>query len=206
MLPRVFDLFTQVDRSLEKAQGGVGVGLSIVKALVELHAGTVEAHSAGHGKGSEFLVRLPVADQPAAAVDEPSEALVAAHGGLRILVADDNVDSAKSLAVLLQIMGNEVHTAHDGCEAVNAALRMHPDLALLDIGMPRLNGYEACRRIREQPWAQHTVMVALTGWGQMEDVRRSEQAGFDHHLVKPVEPQALEKLLASCSRSAPEFS
>jgi CheY-like chemotaxis protein len=103
-------------------------------------------------------------------------------------------------------MGNEVHTAHDGCEAVNAALRMHPDLALLDIGMPRLNGYEACRRIREQPWAQHTVMVALTGWGQMEDVRRSEQAGFDHHLVKPVEPQALEKLLASCSRSAPEFS
>jgi CheY-like chemotaxis protein len=125
------------------------------------------------------------------------------RGGLRILVADDNVDSAKSLAILLEIMGNEVHTAHDGCEAVDTATTFHPDLALLDIGMPRLNGYEACRRIREQPWGKTTVMVALTGWGQIEDVRRSEQAGFDHHLVKPVEPGVLEKLLASLqSRSA----
>jgi CheY-like chemotaxis protein len=125
------------------------------------------------------------------------------RGGLRILVADDNVDSAKSLAILLEIMGNEVHTAYDGCEAVDIATTFHPDLALLDIGMPRLNGYEACRRIREQPWGKTTVMVALTGWGQIEDVRRSEQAGFDHHLVKPVEPGVLEKLLDSLqSRSA----
>jgi PAS domain S-box-containing protein len=197
MLPRVFDLFTQVDRSLEKSQGGVGVGLSIVKALVEMHGGSVEAKSAGHGQGSEFLVRLPVAERPAGRQRKADEVPVGPRGGLKILVADDNVDSAKSLAILLEIMGNEVHTAHDGCEAVDTASSLRPDLALLDIGMPRLNGYEACRRIREQPWAKRTVMVALTGWGQSEDVRRSEQAGFDHHLVKPVEPKALEKLLAS---------
>jgi PAS domain S-box-containing protein len=202
MLPHVFELFTQVDRSLEKAQGGVGVGLSIVRALVELHGGSVEARSAGRGKGSEFLVRLPVADQPAPDLREPEETRAGPSGGLRILVADDNVDSAKSLAILLEIMGNEVHTAHDGCEAVDTATTFHPDLALLDIGMPRLNGYEACRRIREQPWGKTTVMVALTGWGQIEDVRRSEQAGFDHHLVKPVEPGALEKLLASLQSRA----
>jgi CheY-like chemotaxis protein len=122
---------------------------------------------------------------------------LAVRGGLRILVADDNVDSARSLAILLEILGNEVHTAHDGREAVDTATTLQPDLALLDIGMPRLNGYEACRRIREQPWAKRTVLVALTGWGQSEDVRRSEQAGFDFHLVKPVEPATLEKLLAS---------
>jgi CheY-like chemotaxis protein len=143
-------------------------------------------------------VYLPVAGQPASTRPrETDEEPVAARGGLKILVADDNVDSAQSLAILLQILGNEVHTAHDGREAVDAATTLQPDLALLDIGMPRLNGYEACRRIREQPWAKSTVMVALTGWGQIEDVRRSEQAGFDHHLVKPVEPAALEKLLAS---------
>ena len=121
---------------------------------------------------------------------------------MKILVADDNVDSARSLAILLRIMGNEVHTAHDGREAVDTASTFQPDLALLDIGMPHLDGYEACRRIREQPWSKKTVMVALTGWGRMEDVRRSEQAGFDHHLVKPVEPGALEKLLASLQPTA----
>ncbi len=202
MLPRVFDLFTQVDRSLEKSQGGLGVGLTIVKRLVEMHGGSVEARSEGYGLGSEFIVRLPVvlaAVQPEE-VDDPQACPTAAHrlrSGLRILVADDNVDSATSLAMMLELMGHEVRTAHDGLEAVAGAAAFRPEVILLDIGMPRLNGYDACRRIREQPWGKNVVIVALTGWGQDEDKRRSQEAGFDNHLVKPVEPAALDKLLAS---------
>jgi len=197
MLPHIFDLFTQVDRSLEKAQGGVGIGLSLVKGLVELHGGQVEARSEGQGKGSEFIVRLPLLDETAAPAPKKERAMSGQLGGYRVLVADDNVDSATSLAMLLRLMGNEVHTAHDGLQAVKVAADLQPDLALLDIGMPKLNGYETCQRIREQSGGRKLMLVALTGWGQDEDIRRSHLAGFDRHLVKPVEPAALEKLLGS---------
>ncbi|HZN05024.1 MAG TPA: ATP-binding protein, partial [Candidatus Polarisedimenticolia bacterium] len=199
MLPRIFDLFTQVDKSLERAQGGVGIGLSLVKGLVELHGGNVEAKSEGHGKGSEFIVRLPVVDEAADPAPKPEKSMTGQLGGYRVLVADDNVDSATSLAMLLRLMGNEVHTAHDGLQAVRVARELQPDLALLDIGMPKLNGYETCQRIKEESGGRKVLLVALTGWGQDEDIRRSHLAGFDRHLVKPVEPAALEKLLGSMS-------
>jgi signal transduction histidine kinase/CheY-like chemotaxis protein len=210
VLPRVFDIFTQGDRSLERAQGGLGIGLSLVRGLVELHGGSVAAHSAGLGQGSEFTVRLPVL-APAAreirTVDGDSDGdgeppAVAAHR--RILVADDNTDSVESLALLLTLRGSEVRTAHDGWEAVETAAAFRPDIVLLDIGMPRLNGYEAARKIREQARGKRVVLIALTGWGQDEDRRRSTDAGFDFHLVKPVDFAALEQLLASLeSRSSP---
>jgi PAS domain S-box-containing protein len=202
MLPRVFDLFTQVDRTLEKSQGGLGIGLTIVKRLAEMHGGSVEAHSEGPGKGSEFVIRLPVVR--AAAPDRLAEDGAAPDRPLtrrRILVVDDNTDAAGSLAMVLQMMGNEVRTARDGLEGVAAAEEFTPDVVLLDIGMPRLNGYDACRRIRELPRGKGAVIVALTGWGQDEDKRRSREAGFDGHLVKPVEPAALEKLLADLKAS-----
>jgi CheY-like chemotaxis protein/two-component sensor histidine kinase len=198
MLPQVFEMFTQVDRSLEKSQSGLGIGLSLVKKIVEMHGGTVEARSAGHGQGSELIVHLPAL--PSAAAETPSPADTREEGGAparrRILLADDNADAASSLAMLLEIMGNEVRTAEDGQEAVETAEQFRPDVILLDIGMPKLNGYDACRRIREQPWGRDVFLVALTGWGQDEDKRRSQEAGFDHHLVKPVEPALLAKLLA----------
>jgi PAS domain S-box-containing protein len=198
MLARVFDLFTQVDRSLEKSQGGLGVGLSIVKRLVELHGGNVEARSEGYGKGSEFVVRLPVLRSvvPAQA-DGAGSPQARAPSRRRILVVDDNVDSARSLAMILRLMGSEVRAAHNGEEGLAAAEEFRPDLILMDIGMPRLNGYDAARRIRQQPWGRAMTLVALTGWGQEEDRRRSQEAGFDGHLVKPIEPAALERLLAT---------
>jgi signal transduction histidine kinase/CheY-like chemotaxis protein len=199
VLPRIFDIFTQGDRSLERAQGGLGIGLSIVRGVVELHGGSVVAHSAGPGQGSEFTVRLPVLLAPTgeiqAAEGDGEPAAVPPHR--RILVADDNADSAESLALLLTLRGSEVRIAHDGWEAVEAAAAFRPDIVLLDIGMPRLNGYEAARRIREQGRGERVVLIALTGWGQDEDRQRSTDAGFDFHLVKPVDFAALEQLLAS---------
>jgi PAS domain S-box-containing protein len=198
MLPRIFEIFTQVDRSLERSQGGLGIGLTLVQSLVEMHGGTVEAHSDGPGKGSEFIVRLPVAaehkERGARGVTDDGEK-TAAPARCRLLVVDDNQDAADSLAMLLRMLGNEVHTAHDGLEAVGAAAVFLPDVVLLDIGLPKLNGYEAGRRIREQQ-GQGVVLVALTGWGQEEDRRRSKEAGFDHHMTKPVDFDALQKLLA----------
>jgi CheY-like chemotaxis protein/two-component sensor histidine kinase len=215
MLPQVFQMFTQVDRSLEKSRGGLGIGLSLVKRLVEMHGGTVEARSGGRGQGSEFIVRLPLADLPAELpADIPAEgardgaAAEAPAAGpaerpvRRVLVTDDNVDAATSLAMMLELMGNEVRIAHDGLEAVTAAEELRPDVILLDIGMPRLNGYDACKRIREQPWGPGIYIVALTGWGQEEDKRRSREAGFDHHLVKPVDPVTLGALLAGAQPGA----
>ena len=201
MLPKIFDLFTQVDRSLEKSQGGLGIGLTLVRRLIELHGGTIEAKSAGQKTGSEFVVRLPVMTADGSGQPQHTEASESAGGSRqtakrRVLVVDDNADAAESLAMMLRIMGNEVHTAHDGLAAVAAAADMRPDLVLLDIGMPKLNGFDACRRIREQPWGRSPFIVAVTGWGQDEDKRRSSEAGFDHHLVKPIEPAALVRLLA----------
>ncbi len=195
-LPRIFEMFSQVDRSLEKSQGGLGIGLTLVKRLVEMHGGSVEAHSEGPGKGSEFVVRLPVvveASMPQEA-GEPGEPAVP-KSSLRILIVDDNRDGADSLAMMLRIMGNDTQTAYDGQEGVRISDEFRPDVLLLDIGLPKLNGYEACRRIREQPWGKDIVLVAVTGWGQEDDRRRSQEAGFNFHMAKPVDTAALEELL-----------
>ncbi len=199
MLTQVFEMFAQVDRSLERSRGGLGIGLSLVKRLVELHGGSVEARSDGDGRGSTVVVRLPIALALAGerrGEDESEPVRVQSH--LRILVADDNQDAATSLALLLRIMGHETRTAHDGLEALDAAAAFRPDVTLLDIGMPQLNGYDVCRRIRQQAWGKGMVLIALTGWGQEDDKRQAQEAGFDHHLTKPVDPAALEKLLARC--------
>jgi CheY-like chemotaxis protein/two-component sensor histidine kinase len=203
MLSRVFEMFTQVDRSLEKSHGGLGIGLAIVKRLVEMHGGTVEARSDGPGAGSEFLIRLPVVLSLVRGHEQDGDSQKPARpmARHRILVVDDNVDSASSLAMMLDLMGNDVRTAHDGLEAVAAAAAYRPDLILLDVGMPKLNGYEACRRIREQPWGKGILIAAVTGWGQEEDHHRSRDAGFDHHLIKPVAPETVEKLLVELGAS-----
>lgn len=161
-----------------------------------MHGGSVEAHSEGPGKGSEFVVRLPVvveASMPQAA-GEPGEPAVP-KSSLRILIVDDNRDGADSLAMMLRIMGNDTQTAYDGQEGVRISDEFRPDVVLLDIGLPKLNGYEACRRIREQPWGKDIVLVAVTGWGQEDDRRRSQEAGFNFHMAKPVDIAALEELL-----------
>ncbi len=196
-LPRIFEMFVQVDRSLDRSQGGLGIGLTLVKRLVEMHGGHVQARSEGPGKGSEFVVRLPIvieASQPQvpSVNDEPS----ATKSSLRILIVDDNRDGANSLAEMLGIMGNDTRTAYDGQQGVDVAGEYRPDVILLDIGLPKLNGYEACRRIREQAWGKAVLLIAVTGWGQDKDRLRSHDAGFDHHLVKPVDPQALMEILA----------
>jgi CheY-like chemotaxis protein/two-component sensor histidine kinase len=198
-LPRLFEMFSQVAPALERSQGGLGVGLSLVRGLVGLHGGSVEAHSGGPGRGSEFIVRLPITDSPVRRVpQEAGEAGDQPRPGPkhRILVVDDNRDAADSLGMMLRMMGHDVRTAYDGLEAVQAAAAFRPDLVLLDIGLPRMNGYEAARHLREQPWARSMALIALTGWGQEEDRRRALDAGCDHHLTKPVDPAALEKLLA----------
>lgn len=193
---RIFELFAQVDSSLERARDGLGLGLTLVKKLVEVHDGTVEARSAGLGKGSEFVVRLPLLSGLApAAAREPSRVKPEKTVSRRILVVDDNRDSAHSLAMLLKLWGHKVDTAYDGLEAIERAASFRADIILLDIGMPRLNGYEAARRIRRQG-QKGLRLVALTGWGQEEDRLLSEEAGFDAHLVKPVDLDALTKLLA----------
>jgi signal transduction histidine kinase/CheY-like chemotaxis protein len=192
----IFELFSQVDRTLEKSQGGLGIGLTLVKRLVELHGGSIEVRSEGLGKGSEFIVRLPLVIELRSWPEEPEE-VIRPSGKRRILVVDDNRDSAESLAMLLRVTGNEAYIAYDGEEAVKAAANHRPDVILLDIGLPRLNGYDACRRIREQPWAKKIILIAVTGWGQDEDRRKSAEAGFNGHLVKPVHHVELTKLLAS---------
>ena len=200
VLPRVFDMFSQVTPTLLRSQGGLGIGLSLARGLVELHGGSIAVKSDGLGQGSEFVVRLPLA--AAAPVGEPArpgDGPPKAPPACRILIVDDNRDSADSLAMLLRLMGHEVSTAYDGEQAVEVASAFRPDVALLDIGMPKLNGYEACRRIREQPWGRDMILVALTGWGQEEDRRRTRAAGFNQHIVKPVDLNALLPLLSSSS-------
>ena len=208
-LPRIFEMFTQADTSLERSRDGLGIGLMLVKNLVEMHGGTVEAHSTGLGQGSEFVVRLPVVSEPPSKTQpqEPSgtkQATTTQKTQRRILVVDDNRDSAGTLRMMCELSGHQVHTAYDGLDAVEAAAKFQPDVILLDIGLPGLNGYEAARRIRCQPRDKDLMMVALTGWGQKEDRDRSKEAGFDAHLVKPVDFDALKKLLASeCGVSHP---
>jgi PAS domain S-box-containing protein len=195
-LPGLFTIFAQVNRSLERAEGGLGIGLALVKGLVQMHAGTVKARSDGLGRGSEFLVRLPLAGGPAGETKPPTVPTSADAGRRRILVVDDNRDAAATLAMMLSLLGHDTRIAHDGLEALELAEAFRPDVVLLDIGLPKLNGYDACRRIRQQSWGKDTFIVAVTGWGQDEDRRRSQEAGFNGHLVKPIELAALEKLLA----------
>ena len=197
-LPHVFEMFMQVDKSLERAQGGLGIGLSLVKRLVEMHRGSVEAQSKGPGQGTEFIVRLPTANARAETeLPAVAEVSAAPSTGHRILVVDDNEDAASSLALLLRLMGHDTRTANDGFEAIEVADRFQPDVALLDLGMPRLNGYETARRMRQKPWGQGMLLVALTGWGQEADRRRSNDAGFNSHLIKPVDVAEIERLLAA---------
>jgi PAS domain S-box-containing protein len=200
-LRSIFDMFSQVDRSIERSTGGLGIGLALVKGLVEMHGGAVTAESAGVGKGSTFTVRIPAlqAHPERAAEDAPHGGSAANGAGRRILVVDDNQDSATSMAMMLKLTGNQVRTAHDGVEAVEAAESFRPQVILMDVGMPRLNGYEATRRIRDQHWGRSVTIVALTGWGQEGDKGRSREAGCDGHLVKPVSLPDLERLLAELS-------
>lgn len=198
MLPRVFDMFAQVDRTFERSQGGLGIGLALVKRLVEMHGGTVQAYSDGHGKGSRFVVMLPLLPGTAnheTAVDD--KALnVEPDAELRVLVVDDNIDSAVSLSQVLTLLGYQTQMAHDGAEAVRVAETFRPHVTLMDIGLPILNGHEAGQRVRQQAWAKDMLLIALSGWGQEIDRRKSKQAGFDHHFVKPVDIEVLIKLLA----------
>ncbi len=200
MLPRVFDMFVQVGDHKDHAQGGLGIGLSLVRTLVEMHGGSITARSEGPGKGSEFVVRLPlltrardvetpVSDQARESVGKPPRR--------RILVVDDNVDAARSLARLLErLYGQELRVAHNGMEALILAEEFRPEVILLDIGLPGMDGNEVARRLRERPGTEDSLVVALTGWGQESDIERSRAAGFDHHLVKPANPEAIVELLA----------
>jgi len=203
VLPRIFDMFTQAELPLERAQGGLGVGLSLVDQLVRLHGGSVAAYSAGPGMGSEFTIRLPLATRTQkAAAEAGKKSHRETH--CRVLVVDDNHDSTDSLAMLLGMLGHEVQTAHDGDAALRAAATFKPEVAILDIGLPRMNGYDLAERIREQPWGKDIVLVALTGWGQQEHRRRSAESGFNHHLTKPVEFDALQGILAEADACLPK--
>ena len=195
-LTRIFDMFTQAESSIQPSRAGLGIGLALVKHLVDLHGGRIEAQSAGLGKGSDFVVHLPIAAESAQAL-QPEAAQVAAKPNYRILVADDNQDSAESLAMLLKLGGHETRTTLDGEEAVEAAEAFQPHVVLLDIGMPKVDGYDACRRIRSQPWGKDMMLIAQTGWDQKDAKRRIQEAGFDAHLTKPVDHAVLMSLLAS---------
>ena len=198
-LSRIFEMFAQVDATLERSQGGLGIGLTLARTLVEMHDGTLTAASAGPGCGSEFTVRIPARSQsPTVMTSSPPSTPVVkpSSGGRRVLVVDDNHDSATTLAMLLKLSSHKVEKAHDGEEALAVAERFQPEVILLDIGLPKLNGYEVVRKLREEPWGKGIKVFALTGWGQEEDRQKSKEAGFDDHIVKPVQHATLVKLLS----------
>jgi PAS domain S-box-containing protein len=203
-LANVFAMFGQVQSALDRAQGGLGIGLSLAKQLVELHGGRIQALSAGVGRGTELVVRLPIAPAPRAEAATSASAAqrCTASGAKRVVVADDLRDNADSLAALLGALGHEVHVAYDGAEALRLAEALRPDVVVLDLGMPALNGLDVCRRIRAAPWGEAMRVIAHTGWGQDEDRRRTRAAGFDHHVVKPVDLAALDALLRSTETRA----
>jgi PAS domain S-box-containing protein len=197
LLPKIFDLFTQGDRSLDRPEGGLGIGLTLVHRLVHMHGGSVEAHSEGPGHGSEFVVRLPLFTVPAPGDSPVQDAESSSTGFRRVLVVDDNHDSAESMAILLEIWGHEVRAAYDGPSALALATEYRPDIVLLDIGLPGMSGYEVAKRLRELPELKGMVLVAVTGYGQQSDRERTRAVGFDHHLLKPVDPVRLQELLAT---------
>ena len=195
-LPHVFEMFAQVHRDSARGQAGLGIGLTMVKSLVALHGGSVEARSEGAGRGSEFIVRLPLVQAPVHAAHDDGGGTEGVLAGRRVLMVDDNGDAAESLALLLHAVGAEVRTAHDGPAGLALADEFLPQAVLLDLGMPGMDGIEVARRLRLDARQAGLVIVALTGWGQEEDRRRTRAAGFDHHLTKPVEIEALLDILA----------
>jgi CheY-like chemotaxis protein/two-component sensor histidine kinase len=204
MLPHVFEMFTQGEHTRARTFGGLGIGLTLVKRLVEMHGGTVAAESTGLGMGSTFVIRLPAALETSHCPQPQAEG--PAHmspPSLRILVVDDNRDAADSLAMLLRTTGNDIRTAYDGLEAVQVASEFRPDVVLLDIGLPKIDGHEVAQRIRKESWGRQMCLIAVTGWSDETDRARSRAAGFDHHLVKPLDPGHLAQLLVSVGRSTP---
>ena len=203
LLPHVFEAFTQADHSLARSPGGLGVGLTLVRRLVQMHGGSVGAHSAGAGQGSEFTVRLPLRPAPQGQEGRASGGARPAAGPRTVLIVDDNVDGAQGLALLLQLRGHRVLLAHDGAAGMEVARAQRPDVVVLDIGLPKLDGYAVARELRRLPGMAGVLLIAATGYGQDEDRRRARDAGFDYHLVKPVDPSVLSKLLARPDPRAP---
>jgi CheY-like chemotaxis protein len=203
VLPRVFDMFMQVDSGGISAHGGLGLGLTLAKHLVELHGGTIEGRSDGRGKGSEFIVRLPVvagdgAETAPVPRSEPDAA--PSDSSKRILVVDDREAQAQSLAMLLESMGHQVRIAHDGPRALEIAREFLPEVGLIDIGLPGMTGYEVARRLRDQPQLANMLLIAQTGWGRDEDRERAREAGFDHHMAKPIDHQSLFRLISGLQK------
>lgn len=200
LLPNIFDLFTQAQRTLDRSDGGLGIGLTMVKRLVELHGGGVEAHSPGPNQGSEFVVRLPALPATVSSAAAPTEQV--SGGGLRILIVEDVPDVAEILKMLLNVWGYESRVAYDGPTALVAFRTYQPDVVLLDIGLPGMSGYDVARMMRKEPRRRRPLLAAVTGYGGEEGKRRSHEAGFDFHMTKPVDPAALEKLLAGYTQTA----
>lgn len=195
-LPSIFEMFSQVESALSRSRGGLGIGLYLARRLVTKHGGELSARSEGPGEGSEFIVRLPIAEHHETPANQEINDMNVPSSNFRILVVDDNQDAAMTAKLLLQVMGNTVRMAHDGDEAIAAAEEFRPDVVLCDIGLPQKNGYEVARAIREQPWGKRMILIAVTGWGQEDDKLKSQEAGFDRHMVKPVEPLSLMKVIA----------
>jgi CheY-like chemotaxis protein len=206
MLEPVFEMFTRSSQDAAVQHTGLGIGLALVKRIVEMHGGHVEARSEGIGRGAQFILRLPIVEEAAAIAELPNVPdEIAGNAQRRVLIVDDNVDAVRVLSVVVKKLGNEVCVAYDGLEAIAAAEQFLPEVVLLDLGMPKLDGYGAARHIRQQPWGQEMTLIALTGWGQETDKQRTKAAGFDHHLVKPADPAELRRLLSDgrqCADSA----
>jgi CheY-like chemotaxis protein/two-component sensor histidine kinase len=203
MLPHVFEMFSQGEHTRTRMLGGLGIGLTLVKRLVEMHGGTVAAESAGPDTGSTFVIHLPaLVDSPESSQPPAEEPLRMSPPSLRILIVDDNRDAADSLAMLLRTSGHDIHTAYDGLEAMQVANEFQPEVVLLDIGLPKIDGHEVAQRLRRESWAQHACLIAVTGWSDETDRARSRAAGFDHHLVKPLDTGHLAQVLSSIERSA----
>jgi CheY-like chemotaxis protein/anti-sigma regulatory factor (Ser/Thr protein kinase) len=202
LLAHVFELFSQGVRELGRTQSGLGIGLALVKSLVEMHGGTVTAQSEGSGRGSEFVVRLPTVRSPVPQpVTPPEDSAKPADRSLRVLLVDDVADTRIVFGKLLEVLGHQVRTAGDGPSALESALEFEPDVVLLDLGVPGMNGYEVAQQMRQQPGLENLVLAALTGYGQQIDRQRSQQMGFDHHLVKPIDVDELEQLLVAIVES-----